>query len=597
LANPRIISVLWDSGFQPTYSEIVNNAPAFFSELVSGPYFNLLNRYGVSKGSFAGQFTIVPSNPTTSLTPQIVADELAKDVGHSLPAADANSIYVILLQKNGLGSVTFTDDSGSVSCGYHGKFEAAGANSYTAFAVVPDFMNAPCGTGNGINQGTYRTPFGSQAIETLFVASNEVIGAAVNPYGSNPEVGAPCQNASHNGGIAFTSFMGSTRVWNVQKVWDTSTSTCLSLTLPDPLPYAESSSSFAISRAPGNIDAFRVKSDGAIYNDFFNSTGWGIKNTTGMATSTAALAVSARTPNNLDVFWIDANRALHTAYWSATKPWATRVITSAGMPPIGGNVASVSRNSSDLDVFFIGSDGHLYTSYWHGGGWGTAAITGYAVAPPGAPLAAVARTENNLDVFFIDSGGSLQQASWFLGAANWSVGSVIQDSGVTGSPKIALPGSPIAATARAWDRLDVFVTDPSGTFLWANWSDSEMPNIEGDQYITYLNNWVAHSFFPAFPVKAPLAAVTRQPDNMDVFAVGDNGAVYNMFYSDQNPSLPNLRWGQKEMTGTGFSVAGTSIAAATRGPNNLEVVEQGKSGTYFYNEWNLGKQWASKPIP
>ena len=82
------------------------------------------------------------------------------------------------------------------------------------------------------------------------------------------------------------------------------------------------------------------------------------------------IASSHRGPGSVDIFYINASGALHTAWWtfdhSQTGPWPSttnqRLPLAANPPALypGTAIASVSPAPSDLLVFVIGLDLHLY---------------------------------------------------------------------------------------------------------------------------------------------------------------------------------------------------------------------------------------------
>ncbi len=564
LANPRIVSVLWGPGVY-----VGGFLGEYYSDLVSGPYLPALGSYGVSNGSYAGQVQISPSNPTTSLSLAILQSELSNDASNgTLPGWDSNTVYVVHLPDG----FTVTDQNGSIQCAYHSTFSFNGTTS--AFAVVGSY--AP---GNTCSNGFVYTLFGSQATDTLFATSHEVIEAAVDPYfQGNPEVGDPCDNTSNNGGIAWTSFLGTNHSWIVQKPWIQSSSSCTDLPIPAPItPSAANSDAFAVARLPGNLDAFFAEGDGTVVNDWWNGQ-WGSTPTTSpnSAAPGAPIAATARTGNNLDVFWFGTDGGLYTAYWSGGNPWNAFRITGTGAGPSAANLAAVARTGNNLDVFWFGNDGGLFTAYWSpAAGWNSFEITGSNVAPPGAPLAAVARTQNNIDVFYIDSNGALQTAYW--SPPNGWNSFEISGWGIAGA------GTPIAAATREWLSIDVFWVDGSGNVQQATWADGENNA-----------NWRIRGVPPAvaYGGAASLSAVTRQPGNLDLFLVGTDGAVYNPFYSDLGGG-----WGQTKTTGDGQSVSGSPIAGTTRTPSNLDGFETDGNGNRFNTFWSAGNPWGTVQIP
>lgn len=570
LAHPRVVSVMWGPNVY-----VSGYAPEFYQDVVSGPYFPMLASYGVSTGSFAGQKAITPRNGTTAITDAILKDELSKDVqGGVLPAWDANTVYIVHLPIG----YTLTDSTGTPQCGYHSQFQLP--SGLAAFGVVGTYApGSLCAT-----KYTY-TQFGSQASDTLFAASHEVIEAAVNPYGPNLEVGDPCGKDMNNGGIAWTAFMGTNHAWMVQKPWISSSSSCASLPIPAPItPSAANSGSFAVARAPGNLDAFFIETNGIIYNDYWSGSTWGSTPTTngGTASGGASIAATARTANNLDIFWIGPDGALWTAFWSGNG-WNSFAITVGNFAPTGGNVTAVARGPNNLDVFLSDDTGTGWNVFWTAAnGWGATAITNSGVLVAGAGIAAVARTRNNLDVFMLDRNGAVLTAYWAAGF-NWN-------SYEATAAGVGAAGASITATSREWAKLDVFWANQSGNVQNATWADNEQNGA----------NWATSAvpFATGFAPNAKISAVTRQASNLDLFLVGTDGAVYNPFYYDTSTTkgFPNHAWGgEARTTGGAQAPSGSLVASTARTPFNLDAFET-NAGARYNTFWS-GSIWGTVQIP
>jgi hypothetical protein len=83
------------------------------------------------------------------------------------------------------------------------------------------------------------------------------------------------------------------------------------------------------------------------------------------------------------------------------------------------------------------------------------------------------------------------------------------------SPSACATGNP-AVVSRAPNHLDVFITGNDGRVYTSAWTDGMAWN--------GLNGWF--DIGGVFPVGAPVSAVSRAPDHLDLFVVGNNGRVY-----------------------------------------------------------------------
>jgi hypothetical protein len=80
----------------------------------------------------------------------------------------------------------------------------------------------------------------------------------------------------------------------------------------------------------------------------------------------------------------------------------------------------------------------------------------------------------------------------------------------------------LSAVARMPEQLDLFVTGNDGRVYTSWWS-------LGHQWSGINNNW--EPIGGTFPAGAPVSAVARMPEQLDVFIVGNDGRVYTSWWS------------------------------------------------------------------
>jgi hypothetical protein len=200
----------------------------------------------------------------------------------------------------------------------------------------------------------------------------------------------------------------------------------------------------AVARTPDRLDIFYVESDGVPHS----SACFGVGNSckagafANFKLSTAAscaapvgapITATARTANNLDIFYVNSQGAICTSYWYQGANWGSFPLSANNVAPRGGQLSAVTRSPNNLDVFWETANsqgtGDLWTAYWYAGAaWGVAHVApsygGNGVQ--GRAVGAVARTQWNLDVFepgySLFGGGmtSLTTAYWFNGSNGWS---------------------------------------------------------------------------------------------------------------------------------------------------------------------------------
>jgi len=319
----------------------------------------------------------------------------------------------------------------------------------------------------------------------------------------------------------------------------------------------------------------------------------------------SAVAAVARTPDHLDVFWIGPDSAIGSTWfdmapgmsWGDHKPFA---ISPPGYAGGASNLCAVSRFSNHTDVFWIGPDGAVVSTWYdsaQGMNWGDHAP--FAISPPngaqaGSTIAAVGRTPNHLDVFWIGPDGAVG-STWFdlVPGSGWGDHApfAISSPEVAQRPSAQAPSSASFAAARTCEHLDVFWSTPNGA-IGSMWWD-EAPK----------SGWGDHApFFAAQPGSAPAGAlvtsVSRKPNQLDVFWINADGSVWSTWWNGS----PGSSWGDH----TPFPIAppksaqpGTRVAAIGRTPDHLDVFWIGQDGAVGSTWWDAapGQNWGDhKPF-
>ncbi len=90
---------------------------------------------------------------------------------------------------------------------------------------------------------------------------------------------------------------------------------------------------------------------------------------------------------------------------------------------------------------------------------------------PGAPVAAVARDANHLDIFAVGPGGHVYTTWWNTSMPTWAS---IPSGNWENLGGVFPPDAPVAAVARDANHLDIFVTASNG-HTYTTWGNSTMP--------------------------------------------------------------------------------------------------------------------------
>jgi hypothetical protein len=219
-------------------------------------------------------------------------------------------------------------------------------------------------------------------------------------------------------------------------------------------------------------------------------------------------------------------------------------------------------------LFITGNDGRVYTSWWSSGSdWSGLndnwrGIGGFF--PAGIPVAAVSRTPNNLDLFITGNDGRVY-TSWWSSGRDWS-GLNDRWANIGANVGGLFRGAPVTAVTRPPNNPDLFITGTDGRVY-----TSCCPGHHVDRNIGGF-----------FPPRAPVAAVSRTPNNLYLFITGNDGRVYTSWWSSGSDwSGLNDRW-----RGIGgFFPRGAPVAAVSRTPNNLDLFITGNDGRVYTSWW------------
>jgi hypothetical protein len=352
--------------------------------------------------------------------------------------------------------------------------------------------------------------------------------------------------------------------------------------------------------------------------------GWGL---TSLRTSQpSSCQVVSRSRDHLDVFVTDGAGSTQTAAWEPAMVswWEGWWNLLGGRAAPGAPVTAVSRRKDFLDVFVIGTDGHAYTCAWEPGpGWRGWWRIGTAVFPPGAPIGVVSRSQDHLDIFATDTAGRVLTAAWEPAFADGWHGWWDLKGGR------ARPGAPVSAVSRSSNKLDVFVigTDggcytaawepafpdwwhgwwrirnavfPQGAYVGAVSRSADKLDIFGTDATGKI---ITAAWEPAFAdgwhgwweirggraqPGAPVTAVSRSADKLDVFAIGTDNTTYTAAWE---PAFADGWHGWWNLNG-GKAAHGSSVTAVSRRADFLDVFVVGLDGRVYSAAWSPGHAWA-----
>jgi hypothetical protein len=360
----------------------------------------------------------------------------------------------------------------------------------------------------------------------------------------------------------------------------------------------------AVARAPGNLDLFVIGNDGgagttnghAWTTAWTNGIGWNpdwgpIQGQAVFDYATQKIAAVARSPGNLDLFVIGNEGHVWTTAWSSSVPapgWNADWVRVPGAATFDLNtqhVAAVSRAPDHLDLFVIGNDGgvgttngHVWTTAWTNGiGWNPdwGPIQGQAVFDYATQkIAAVARSPGNLDLFVIGNEGHVWTTAWSSNVP--APGWNADWVRVPGAATFDLNTQDVAAVSRTPDNLDLFVIG----------SDGGVGTTNGHVWTTAWTNGIGWSPdwrpLPGVTVfdraTQKIAAVARSPGNLDLFVIGNEGHVWTTAWSSNVPTPGwNADWVRVPGAAT-FNLNAQNVVAVSRALNNLDLFVIGSDG-------------------
>ena len=303
-----------------------------------------------------------------------------------------------------------------------------------------------------------------------------------------------------------------------------------------------------VARTPDHMDLFWVHPDGSINSTWWDANvangAWDPSRVFAATAPAKAIAgpvtVVARTPDHMDLFWVHPDGSINSTWWDANVAngaWDPTRVFAATAPAkaVAGPVAVVARTPDHMDLFWVHPDGSINSTWWDAnvanGTWDPTRVFA-ATAPAKAvagPVAVVARTSDNMDLFWVHPDGSINSTWWDANVANgaWDPTRVFAAT----APAKAVAG-PVAVVARTPDHMDLFWVHPDGS-INSTWWDANVANGAWDP------SRVFAATTPAKAVGRLINVLARAPTHMDLFWVHPDGSI-NSTWWDAN--VANGAW-------------------------------------------------------
>ena len=589
VANAKIVQVNWNGSIDPT---IRDGMGGFYTALTRSELFEWLDtdyattgnanagshagqpgtNQDIGYGSFTGSFNLGQSAASPVADSAIQTALTTAFDHHTLPAPDANTIYMIQFPPGMIiidPSVHQSCQTGSF-CAYHYKTTYNGQP--VLYGVLPD-MSQGCKTGCGsdpsyFNNGTavashelievvtnpgalisgrdYPTSWANASLDPGtseigdLCADDHATIAAPQPGGayyvvqtehdnassrcivskpSGPPPGANVVAFNQSSATAAAAFVA--QDGSVQLTLDSGGNSFLGKAYLSRPGFAPRGAPLAVGVQNGTqIDIFVVANDGAIDAMYHTSTGWNgpvpLTATNFVSPGTALATAPHPGANQLDLFYVNNNGAV-SALWSiALGVWNGPVaLTANSAAQTKAPLATGFQNSGQLDVLYVGTNGAIDGAWTLGGAWfGPIALSGLNLAPAGAPIA-TGFQGTQFDVFTVDWAGNVEGV-WVRPIDNiWRGPLAITSGGIAGR------GAYLTTAQQSSNQLDIFYSDVNG-------------RLDG-QGVQGLGIWsapIALSSNGFAPPGAPIATDLPSTTQLDVLVA--TGTGLNLTYEQNN---------------------------------------------------------------
>ncbi|MGH9334124.1 MAG: hypothetical protein ACRD21_10280 [Vicinamibacteria bacterium] len=292
---------------------------------------------------------------------------------------------------------------------------------------------------------------------------------------------------------------------------------------------------------------------------------------------TTPVCAVARMPEHVDLFKIGFDGAVWSSWWHGEgdpegwRPWFRihpQTVFAQEAP-----VTALARRSDHLDLFTTGFDGAVWSSWWNGdgGGWRPwFPIHPQTVFRQDRPVVAVAREPEHVDLFRVGFDGAVWSSWWHADAHGWRPWFQIH-------PETVFPvEARVTALARRPDHLDLFVIGHDGA-VWSSWWHADA---EG------WRPWFQIHPQTVFRHDQEIAAVAREPEHVDLFTVGNDGAVWSSWWhGDGGGWRP---WFQIHPQ-TRFALT-SRVTAIARRPDHVDLFITGLDGAVWSSWWHADAQ-------
>ena len=243
--------------------------------------------------------------------------------------------------------------------------------------------------------------------------------------------------------------------------------------------------------------------------------------------------------------------------------------------------AAVARRADQLDLFCVGQGGIVRSAWWSAdAGWNNWFDLDFGRRfAENAPITALARRPDHLDLFVTDGDG-VTTSAWYHDPTPEEIEAKVWPwrPWFSIGPDVHFrQDRPVAAVARMPEQIDLFRIGFDGAVYGTWWQ----PDAEG------WRRWYMLHGETRFPSDSYVTAIARRPDHLDLFAVGPNNAVWSCYWhadaENWRPWFPLFpQWTFR---------ADQPIAAVARRPEHIDLFAMGYDGSVWTAWWDSASGW------
>ena len=155
MKHVHVYGVEWGSGSYaaPIDASSPPSIADFFTKVTNSSYLDTLSEYSVAgqtigRGTWNGMTSVTPAHGNTGVLDDAtdIEPDLAAQIGSTLPAPDANTLYVLFFPPTVTDITLGSVDTATNTCAYHNTFVS---NSQTIrYVVMPDQATVACADGS-----------------------------------------------------------------------------------------------------------------------------------------------------------------------------------------------------------------------------------------------------------------------------------------------------------------------------------------------------------------------------------------------------------------------------------------------------------------